>query len=209
MAEILRKNIDNDTTYAVWHITESADELRPAICLREDEEKLYGEFVAESRKKQWLAYRILVRDLLKPLDYPVEYDPVGRPYLAGSDFHISVTHSGDLAAVIISRRKVGIDLEQVRSRIEKVRHRFINDTELGMIKEDTALEQMTLVWCAKEALYKYFGKRALDFRDHMCVEVPGRAGGPFNAEIRFEGLTARYRLFSEKIGDSILVYLVD
>jgi phosphopantetheinyl transferase len=209
MAEILRKNIDNDTTYAVWHIAESVEELRLLICLREEEEKRYGEFVAESRKKQWLAYRILVRDVLRPLDFPVEYDATGRPYLAGSDYHISVTHSGDLAAVIISRRKVGIDLEQVRSRIEKVRHRFINETELGQISEDTALEQMTLVWCAKEALYKYFGKRALDFRDHICVEVPGSPGGAFNAEIRFEGLTARYRLFSEKIRDSILVYLAD
>jgi phosphopantetheinyl transferase len=103
MPELLRKIIDDHTLYAIWKISESVEELRSAINLREGEEHLYRSFVAESRQKQWLAYRILIRELLKPDEIPVEYDVSGKPYLAGSDFHISVTHTDELAAVIISR----------------------------------------------------------------------------------------------------------
>jgi 4'-phosphopantetheinyl transferase len=210
MAELLRKIIDDHTLYAVWKISESVDELRSVISLRESEETLYHSFVAESRKKQWLAYRILIRELLKPEEFPVEYDSFGKPYLAGSDFHISVTHTDDLAAVIISRHtRVGIDIERIRTRIEKVRERFLDAEELTSIGKDKALEQLTLAWCAKEALYKLYGQRNLDFRDNISVKIPACAGMTFKAEIRFGGEIDKYQLYSELIGNYILVYLLD
>ena len=210
MAELLRKTIDEQTLYAVWKITESVGELRDAIILREAEEALYQSFVAESRKKQWLAYRLLIRTLLKPVDFPVEYDQSGKPFLAGSDFHISVTHTEDLAAVIISRHaRVGIDIEKIKPRIEKVRDKFLNPLESASVGIERELEQLTLTWCAKEALYKLYGKRDLDFRDHILVEIPPSAGMTFKAEIRYAGKLDKYLLFSELMGDFILVYLLD
>lgn len=210
MAELLRKIIDEHSLYAIWKITESTEELRSAISLREGEEALYRSFVAESRKKQWLAYRILVRDLLKPEEFPVEYDSSGKPFLAGSDFHISVTHTDDLAAVIISRHaKVGIDIEKIRPRIEKVRDKFLSEEESSMIGKERALEQLTLAWCAKEALYKLYGRRNLDFRENIRIEIPAYAGSRFSAEIRCGGKVDKYRLFSELAGGYMLVYLLD
>jgi phosphopantetheinyl transferase len=210
MAELLRKIIDDHTLYAVWKISESVEELRSAIILRESEETLYHSFVAESRKKQWLAYRILVQELLKPEEFPVEYDASGKPFLAGSYFHISVTHTDDLAAVIISRHaKVGIDIERIRPRIEKVRDKFISQDEAALIGKERELEQLTLAWCAKEALYKLYGLRNLDFRENICVEIPASAGMTFKAEIRFGGKIDKYQLYSELIGSYILVYLLD
>ena len=210
MAEILREIIDDSSVYAVWRITEDVEALRAAINLKEDEESLFRTFVAESRKKQWLAYRILVRRLIEPEDFPVKYDAMGKPFLAGSSYHISVTHTDDLAAVIISRkRKVGIDTEKIKPRIEKVKDKFLNESELSRLNKGSELGQMTLVWCAKEALYKFYGKRNLDFREHIFVEVPACAGMEFSAEIRFEGKQDKYHLFSGTIGDCILVYLLE
>ena len=210
MAELLRKIIDDHTLYAVWKISESVEELRSAIILRESEETLYHSFVAESRKKQWLAYRTLVRELLKPDEFPVEYDAFGKPFLAGSDFHISVTHTDDLAAVIISRHvKVGIDIERIRPRIEKVRDKFINEEESSLIGKERELEQLTLAWCAKEALYKLYGQRSLDFRENIRLKIPAFAGMKFTAEIRFGGKINKYQMYSELIGSYILVYLLD
>lgn len=210
MAELLRKIIDDDTLYAVWKISESVAELQSAILLRDSEETLYQSFVAESRKKQWLAYRILVRELLKPEEFPVEYDASGKPFLAGSDFHISVTHTDDLAAVIISRHaKVGIDIERIRPRIEKVRERFLHIEELASIEKEKELEQLTLAWSAKEALYKLYGQRNLDFRENIRVEIPAFAGMMFKAEIRFGRKIDKYQLYSELINGYILVYLLD
>jgi 4'-phosphopantetheinyl transferase len=210
MAELFRKIIDEHTLYAIWQISESAEELRSAISLREEEEILYQSFVAESRKKQWLAYRLLIRDLLKPDNFPVEYDQSGKPFLAGSDFHISVTHTEDLAAVIISRHaRVGIDIEKIKRRIEKVRDKFLHTEESAFIEKGKELEQLTLAWCAKEALYKLYGQRNLDFREHISVEIPSFAGMKFTAEISYNGKQDKYQLLSEKLGDIILVYLVE
>ncbi|MCK9400448.1 MAG: 4'-phosphopantetheinyl transferase superfamily protein [Bacteroidales bacterium] len=210
MAELFRKIIDGHTLYAIWKISESVEELRSAIRLREEEETLYQSFVAESRKKQWLAYRLLIRELLKPDEFPVEYDVSGKPFLAGSDFHISVTHTDDLAAVIIScHARVGIDMEKIRPRIEKVREKFLNPEESALIGKEWELEQLTLAWCAKEALYKLYGQRNLDFRDNIFVDIPAKAGMKFIAEIRFSGKRDKYQLFSELNGDYILVYLLD
>jgi 4'-phosphopantetheinyl transferase len=210
MAEILRKIIGEDSFYAVWKITESTEELLSMISLRDDEVELYGSFVAEVRKKQWLAYRILVRNLLKPAEFPVEYDQFGKPFLAGSDYHISVTHTEDLAGVIISKRgKTGIDLEMIKPRIAKVKEKFMNTGELVQIRQGRELEQMTLVWCAKEALYKFYGKRQLDFRDHIIMEVPAFAGLTFEGEIRFEGKQEKHRLYSGMIGNCVLVYVLE
>ncbi|HNQ82909.1 MAG TPA: hypothetical protein PKM34_04650, partial [Bacteroidales bacterium] len=63
MAEYLRRQIGNHSLLALWLITESTEELEAAISLRAEEKKLYESFVAESRRKQWLAYRLLIRDL--------------------------------------------------------------------------------------------------------------------------------------------------
>jgi 4'-phosphopantetheinyl transferase len=210
MAELLRKIIDDHSLYAVWHITETAEDLRSALILDAGEDMLYTSFVAESRKKQWLAYRLLLRRLLAPDDVAIEYDPSGKPYLAGSDMHISVTHTEDLAAVIISRNaRVGIDIEKAKPRILKVRDKFISDEESSFILKETELEQLTLAWCAKEALYKLFGLRNLDFRENIRVEIPAMAGIPFSAKIIHGDRQHGYSLHSEKLGDFILVYLVE
>jgi 4'-phosphopantetheinyl transferase len=210
MAELLRQTIDDHSLYAIWQITETADELRSALTLSDGEEMLYKSFVAESRKKQWLAYRLLLRRLLAPENIALEYDPSGKPFLAGIDMHISVTHTEDLAAVIISRNaKVGIDIEKIRPRIQKVRDKFINEEESILIFQETELEQLTLAWCAKEALYKLYGLRNLDFRENIRVDIPTRAGIPFRAKIHQGSRHNDYGLLSEKIGDFILVYLVE
>ena len=126
MAELFRKIIDEHSVYAIWKITETTAELRAMIDLRQDEEELFNSFVAESRKKQWLAYRILVRRLLQPEDFAVLYNDHGKPYLDGCTYHISVTHTDDIAAVILSRnRQVGIDSEEIKPRVEKVKDKFL------------------------------------------------------------------------------------
>lgn len=210
MAELLRKTIDDHSFYAIWKISETSSELRSAISLSPAEESLYGSFVAESRKKQWLAYRLLLRNLLAPYNYVIEYDDAGKPFLAGSNLHISVTHTEDLAAVIISRNaRVGIDIEKIKPRVLKVRDKFLREEEYSIIRKETEAEQLTLAWCAKEALYKLYGLRTLDFRENISVEIPANAGIPFRAVIRSGEMQNNYELFSDKMGDFILVYLVE
>jgi phosphopantetheinyl transferase len=211
MAELLRENIDNEAICAVWRITESPGELLAMIRLSDREKALYEGFLVEERRKQWLAYRILIRTLLEPDEVPVEYDALGKPYLAGSDRHISVTHSGDLAAVIMSRKgAVGIDIERVRPKIERVKERFLSAEELEAAGNPPDAGLLTLAWCAKEALYKLYGLRNLDFRGQMKVHLPERLKEcEFKGEVTANGATSVYRLQSRLLGPYVLVYAAE
>jgi 4'-phosphopantetheinyl transferase len=209
MPELLRKSTGDHSFYAVWKISETVNELLSKISLKDHEAELYNSFVAEVRKKQWLAYRILIRELLKPEDFPVVYDESGKPYLAGSEYHISVSHTEDLAGVIISKNgRVGIDLEMIRLRVAKVRHKFMNDDELASLQSGRELEQMTLVWCAKEALYKFCGKRQLVW-ENFTIGIPAETGSSFYGIVRFENLEERFELHSCLIGSCMLVYVIE
>lgn len=210
MAELFRKIVDGKSQYAIWKITESEDELRAAVKLNAREEEIYNRFMVESRKKQWLAYRILLRQILAPAEITIEYDSSGKPYLAESRMHISVTHSEDLAAVIISpEKKVGIDIERMRPRIFKVKDKFLNDKELSTLISENELEQLTLAWCAKEALYKLYGMKNLDFRENILLDLPTQAAVPFTGTIRTGAYSSSFTIKSEKLGEFILVYIVE
>lgn len=211
MPEIFRKNIDRDSMFAVWKISETAENLLKMIDLGKAERELFDTFMVESRKKQWLAYRILIRSMLEPENYPVEYDPSGKPFLAGSRYHISVTHSGDLAAVIISSSGlVGIDIEKVRPRIFNVREKYLSESELSNAGLPDYCTWLTVAWCAKEALYKLHGKKGLDFRSNIHLDIPGgESFSKFRGEIRQGGDHRAYLLNCEQLGDYVLVYTVE
>ena len=211
MPELIREEINKDTVIAIWRITETWEELEAMISLRPEEKALYGSFVAEDRKRQWLAYRILIRSILAPDDFPVEYDSTGKPYLAGCEWNISVTHSYEMAGVIISRTaRVGIDIEKIRSRIEKVTERFLSHRELQIFARPGDHYAMTLAWSAKEALYKLYGMRTLDFRENIILSgLPAGPAGEFKGEITLDGNSKGYLIKSRVFDGYILVYVHD
>jgi 4'-phosphopantetheinyl transferase len=211
MPELLRKKIDDHSMYALWNITESVGELLGMIKLNKAEQELFGSFVAESRQKQWLAYRILIRTLLLPAHYSVEYDETGKPYLAGPGIHISVTHSGHLAAVILSSAgRTGIDIEAVKPKIERVKERYLSPEELSGIGGPEAHDILTLAWCAKEALYKMYGFQGLDFRENMWLDLPETMdSGTFTGEIRHDGRSHQYNLKYDRYHNHLLVYVLE
>lgn len=211
MAEILRKKINEHTLLAVWEITEPLEELESGIILRPGEFDLYEKFRVGNRKKQWLAYRLLIKSMLAPEDYAVEYDQTGKPYLAGSKYHISVTHSGVLASVIMSSSgPVGIDIEMIGDRITKVKDKFLHPTELEMLGNEDVNARLTLAWCAKESLYKLFGNRGLDFRENLRIELPDNIySGQFSGQVRMQGSAFYYTLHYERFESYMLVYVAD
>lgn len=173
MGILYTKAVKGPAELGIWKITESPDELLGQITLSQAEQQLYSTFRTEWRQKQWLSYRRLIREIISPQQYPVHYDESGKPFLAGSDWHISATHTEEYAGVIISRHvKVGIDMEKIRPRIEKVKEKFMSEGELADIPPESWLEGLTLSWCAKESLYKLYGQRNLDFRKNIRIFLP-------------------------------------
>lgn len=132
-------------------------------------------FLPHLRNIHWLATRLLIQEMIKVPGRTDQLrlfkDSNGKPYLSDSRFDITLSHSGDFAAVLISHGPaVGIDIEKISPRIEKIAHKFVNETELGWIEGENPLSDYFRIWCAKEALFKLFGKGELDFRTNMTLK---------------------------------------
>jgi phosphopantetheinyl transferase len=211
MGVLFTRKVDGPAELGIWKITENAEELLSQIVLSQEEQLLYASFRTETRRNQWLAYRRLIKELISPQRYPVHYDESGKPFLAGTNWNISVTHTEDYAGVIISHKlKVGIDMELLRPRIDRIKEKFLSQEELSFLSAEKYLEQLTLAWCAKEAIYKLYGYRNLDFRKNIKVYVPDNMNVEyFFGEIILPGAQSSYKLFQEWTGDLVVVWAME
>lgn len=118
----------------------------------------------------WLASRVLLQELFIGQSIELHKDEFNKPSLRinHKPYAVSITHSYDYAAVMISRsHAVSIDMERIDSRILKVSHKFIRDDE--SYGESNPIVYHTIIWSAKETLYKYYGKKELDFKLNIRV----------------------------------------
>src|SRR5471030_2496743 len=177
MAIAYRQQVDDDTEFAIWKIEEEADELYSQLQLNEGEKAYYEHLGIGKRKLHWLSTRVLLRKMLRTEEYiDCKVDIHGKPYLVNLPYHISLSHSFDYAAVMISKKSlVGIDIEQVKEKVERIAHKFMREEEMDFIGDAHKIQQLYVCWCAKEAVYKCFGQKEVSFADNILLE-------PFNFE---------------------------
>jgi 4'-phosphopantetheinyl transferase len=176
MAIAYRQQVDDDTEFAIWKIEEDADELYSQLRLDEQEQAHYEGLKVGKRNLHWLGTRVLLRKMLQTNEYiDCKVDSHGKPYLVNLPYHISLSHSFDYAAVMIGKEPVGIDIEQVKEKVERIAHKFMRKEELAFIGGADKIQQLYACWCAKEAVYKCFGQKEVSFADNILLE-------PFNFE---------------------------
>jgi 4'-phosphopantetheinyl transferase len=99
------------------------------------------------------------------------FDIHGKPFLGSGTHHISLSHTHRHAAAIISpTQEVGIDVEDCNRDITSISYKFLSQTERMQLGDSPAQADLLLYWGAKEVMYKMYGKRKLDFKDHMFVK---------------------------------------
>jgi 4'-phosphopantetheinyl transferase len=168
MPLILIKELSEDLILGLWHITESTKallSLLPTNSNLSDFETL----TIEKQQLEWLSSRLLCAVLLQNLGFTasnIQKDIYGKPFLVDIAFQISIAHSFPYATVALHQTKaIGIDIEAHSNKIAGIAHRVFHAEELAW----ATLEDYTLLWCAKEAMYKCYGKRSIDFREHLRV----------------------------------------
>lgn len=182
-----RKKVDNDTEFALWKIEETAEELYQQLQLDEEEKLFIRKLSNSKRYLHWLGTRVLLRKMLNTEEYiDCKVDEHGKPYLTSIPYHISLSHSFDYAAVMIGKRKpVGIDIEKIDRKVERIAKKFMRSEELAFIDPKDRIKQLYSCWCAKEAVYKCYGRKEVSFlnhiflRDFVCCDE-----GSLHAEIR-------------------------
>ena len=169
MGVFLKTEILPDCHLGVWEITEDYDSLYSMVNLATVEKAKLDSFKNISRKVEWLSVRALVKNMLGK-DTRILYNAENKPFVRGNTHQISISHSNNLTAVMISKdKRVGIDLEFMSGKISKVADKFINEKE--SITEDPEMKKyhLYLHWCAKEAMYKICDKQDINFRDGLTI----------------------------------------
>ncbi len=121
----------------------------------------------ESLAARYCLYDLCMRLGINPTFQQDERD---RPYLLGSNWKISLTHSYPFVAAACSfGKEVGIDIEKKGRKIEKIAPRFLNMDEL--VDRGTNHVACTLAWSIKESIYKAANAPGLSFRDAIALDV--------------------------------------
>jgi|SRR6185312_10560198 len=210
MAIAYRRQVDNDTEFALWKIEEKAEDLYSQLQLDDHEQAQYSRLSLNKRNLHWLGVRVLLRTMLNTSEYiDCKIDEHGKPHLVTIPYHISLSHSFDYAAVMISRsRPVGIDIEQVRDKVERIADKFMRRSEMEFIGNNDRINQLYACWCAKEAVYKCYGHKEVSFADNISLEPFNFvSGGSINAHLEKSGVSLDYKVDYLQYEDYMIGYV--
>jgi phosphopantetheinyl transferase len=181
--------ISPNTKLAIWQIEEDESFFLEKVSLQRS-------ITHPHKRLQHLAGRYLLRYLFTDFpDEEIEIASTRKPFLPDEQYHFSISHCGNFAAAIVSKNeRVGIDIELISDKVTKIAHKFLNDTEktvvnsqLSIVNGEQASDkrqmstsnndeavlitidelQLTLFWCAKETVYKWWGRGEVDFKNHI------------------------------------------
>lgn len=199
------------TKVFIWKIEESFEALSKGTELTSNCAARVSNMKSDLHRRGFMSIRHLLA-LAGYSDFHLFYDENGKPHLKDGK-HISITHSFHFSAIIVSDVEVGIDIEKQRNKILKIAHKFTPIEEYRTIaNEDAMMRKLTIVWCAKESLYKSFAEKGVSFLEHIYVEDFGLDDIKTTATVtyedkertydvdflEFEEFTCAYALISEK-----------
>ena len=163
----------NTSEYSLFveKISLSVNELKKIVVLTTNEQDRYAKLKNEKRKIEWLGTRYLVQQFYNK-NSSIIYNEEGKPSLTTGE-QISISHSYGVVGVLISNKQyIGLDIEQKREKIDRIKHKFLSKSELNFVENSTnKIETLTTLWSCKEALLKMYGKTDLIFEEELVVDL--------------------------------------
>ena len=157
--------INEKTKIKLWKVI--LGELNPKK-LNNEEIKLFKLKKSNLLKEQFLAIRKILA--LENSDYIITYDLDGKPIL-NSEFNISISHSHEIAALVISNNlKFGMDVQFKESKILNIQNKFLNKFEKLNIGSDPSIDILTMIWTSKESIYKAIGLKGISFSENIKID---------------------------------------
>lgn len=189
----------------LWDISETKEELINLYCA---DGSVLPAIQDPIRQRHFLASRLLVRSIFP--NHKLEKDAFGKPFLAGFSGGISLSHSHNLAGLLVSPYGTcGLDLEVPESRILRIAPRFCAAEELAFQAPDTQKEALHIIWGAKECMYKAYGRKEVDFRAQLRVAPFTVAEeGLLNGRLMLPSETQHFRIAYRFYRDYVLLWTV-
>ncbi len=195
MPVFFQQQINESTRLGVWKIEETEDFFKGNVPQRRD--------VTHPKKRlQHLAGRFLLQYLFP--DFPYEQIRIAetrKPFLPDERYHFSISHCGDYAAAIVSRtQQVGVDVEETEERILRIKDKYLSSVEQSLFIPDNQIPDfrlLTLLWSAKESVFKWYGAGEVDFRRHILLSNLDQTANTLRCDFGKSGdvLTVNYRMF--------------
>lgn len=157
------------TSVYIWKVTEPESELARTIELSSHCQSRMDGMKSEAHRRAFLSIRHLMAKA-GYVDKDLCYDDFGKPHLVDGN-HISITHSHNFTGIIVSKTdEVGIDIEKQRDKILRIANKFTPLEEYRTLANtDAVIRKLTIVWGAKESLYKIYAQQGLSFLRHIDV----------------------------------------
>lgn len=143
------------------------------------------------------------------VDHDLFYDAFGKPHLKNGR-PISITHSNNFTGIIIGdSQDVGIDIEMQRDKILRIANKFTPIEEYRTLANTEAIiRKLTIVWGAKESIYKIYAQRELSFLHHINVADFSLDDSKTTAEILFRGDSSQYDVHFMEFEGFTCVYAI-
>ncbi len=196
------------TKVYIWKITESETELSFNIELTNNCQLRVNGMKSELHRRGFLSIRHLM-GLAGYVDSDLFYDQAGKPHLKDGN-HISITHSYQFTGIIVSQKdEVGIDIEKQRDKISVIGHKFTPMEDYANIKnEKEIVKKLTIIWGAKESLYKIYATHGLSFINHIYIEDFINTDNTTKGIIRYDGCTSEYDIAFLEFEEFTCVYAI-
>ena len=175
----------------LWKLSETETELKNFLIPSTYSNSRLNLIKSSSQRKQFLGVQNLLK-LLKINSDTLFYDNNGKPHLSNNKF-ISISHSFDYCSVIISDAKVGIDIEKIRPKILNISKKFISESDWNLIKLNS-VENVTKVWTIKEAVFKAFGHKGIDFKKNIIITSVNKEFNKASVSISINQITENYNI---------------
>ena len=214
----------------LWKITEDLDTLKSQIRLKDSSISRLESMKSISHQKGFLAVRMLLQHN-DYNDFDLYYDEFGKPHLkmengrwkteekeqifkksysnyqlpTPNSQHISISHSNDFSAIVISDQKVGLDLEQLKEKVLKIAPRFMDVSHLENLSETEKMEKATVVWGIKECIFKIKNEKGISFPDHIFEDDFNYEDKKASATLKFNNKEEKFKIQFDSVEDYIFV----
>ena len=212
MPLIRLQKVNEHSWLGMWEVKEEVGWFFSHVDLALEEPDILNTISNHYKKLEWLATRMVLQAICKKIGilYPgIIKDDHGKPFLKDHSHPISVTHSYPyIAAMIHVDKEVGIDLEKLKTdKILRIAPKFMNSAEYAFAKQDPTIS--TLIWCAKESLYKLHGRKFVVFKEDLEIEpFKLSENGHLIGKIKLPDLDAQFKLEYEKTEHFFITYTV-
>jgi phosphopantetheinyl transferase len=161
-------------------------------------------FQNESRRTEHLAWRRIVRRELG-CDVAIDYNSVGAPIVDRANTYISASHTTGAVAVAIADVPVGVDIESLHRGFERVASRYLSHEESQLSTDE---RWAAMVWSAKEAMYKLYGRKGVDLvADLSLTSYDASEGCAYGAMRGLRGAKVELSIYDEDMIVAVATYI--